>query len=77
MVEIVLSAFRDWYVTLWDTIDVDQLLERCKTLNKEVKTLNRAVRLYDVYKYAPHQRSHISKDHHFFSVHMCIAGISK
>ncbi len=48
----MLSTFCKWYVTLWDNIDVDQLLERCKALAKDVKTLNKAVRLYDVFRCA-------------------------
>lgn len=49
MVERVLSKFGEWYTTLWDKINVDQLLEHNKALSKDVKTLNKAVRVYDVY----------------------------
>jgi hypothetical protein len=49
MVERVLGTFAEWYATLWDRINVDELMERTKALAKEVKALHKAVRLYDVF----------------------------
>ncbi len=43
-------TFRDWYKTPWDKIDVDFLVEETKKLSKDIKTLNKAVRNYDVYR---------------------------
>ena len=57
MVEHVLGTFREWYLTLWDKINVDHLLEQTKALAKEGRAINKAVRLYDVYKCAPSQKS--------------------
>lgn len=51
MIERVLGTFSEWYSMLWDKIDVDMLLEKTKTLSKDTKTLNKATRLYDVYRY--------------------------
>ena len=56
MVERVLGVFAEWYATLWDRINVDELMERTKTLAREVKALNKAVRLYDVFGWAPYCR---------------------
>ena len=52
MVEGVLGQFGEWYRTLWDKISVDKLLEQTKVLAKDVKGLNKAVRLYDVFRRA-------------------------
>lgn len=57
MVEHVLGTFGEWYLTLWDKISVDQLLEQTKALAKDSKAINKAVRLYDVYKCDPSQKS--------------------
>ena len=55
MIEKILGTFAEWYRTVWDKINVDQLLEQTRLLSKEVKGLNKAVRLYDVYRWAhPH-----------------------
>lgn len=41
-------TFVDWYRTPWDKIDTDFLMEETKKLSKDVKTLNKAVRNYEV-----------------------------
>ncbi|GBF97683.1 flagellar outer dynein arm heavy chain beta [Raphidocelis subcapitata] len=46
----VLYTFADWYKTPWDKIDVDFLVEETKKLAKEVKSLNKAVRNFEVYR---------------------------
>jgi dynein heavy chain len=50
MVERVLGTFSEWYSTPWDQINVDVLMENTKSLSKDVRTLSKAVRLYDVYR---------------------------
>ena len=52
MVGAVMFTFTDWYATLWDKIDVDFLVEETKKLTKDIKQLNKAVRNYEVYRYA-------------------------
>ena len=52
MVSAVMFTFSDWYATLWDKIDVDFLVEETKKLSKEVKTLNKATRTYEVFRWA-------------------------
>lgn len=47
-----MGAFTSWCVTLWDKIDVDFLVEETKRLAKDIRTLNRVVRAYDVYRWA-------------------------
>ena len=54
-------TFTDWYATLWDKIDVDFLVEETKKLTKDIKQLNKAVRNYEVYRYALHM--HLSHTH--------------
>ena len=53
MVERVLGTFAEWHATLWDRINVDELTEHTKALAREVKALNKAVRLYGVFGWAP------------------------
>lgn len=50
MVSAVMYTFSDWYATLWDKIDVDFLVEETKKLSKEVKTLHKATRTYEVFR---------------------------
>ncbi|KAK9808985.1 hypothetical protein WJX72_007373 [[Myrmecia] bisecta] len=50
MVATVMYTFTDWYATLWDKIDVDFLVEETKKLAKDIKTLNKACRNYEVYR---------------------------
>ena len=51
MVTVVMGAFTSWCTTLWDKIDVDFLVEETKRLAKEIRTLNKVVRVFDVYRY--------------------------
>ena len=44
----VMYMFNDWYKTPWDKIDVEFLVEETKKLAKDIKTLNKAVRNYEV-----------------------------
>jgi dynein heavy chain len=46
----VMFTFNDWYKTPWDKINVDILIEETKKLAKDVKTLNKAVRNYEVFR---------------------------
>ena len=46
----VMYTFKAWYQTPWDKIDTDFLMEESKKLSKEVKTLNKAVRNYEVFR---------------------------
>ena len=50
MVGTVMFTFSDWYKTPWDKIDVEFLVEETKKLSKDVKTLNKAVRNYEVFR---------------------------
>ncbi|MEW5311809.1 MAG: hypothetical protein WDW38_003494 [Sanguina aurantia] len=50
MAGAVMFTFSDWYKTRWDRIDVDFLMEETKKLSKDIKTLNKAVRNYDVFR---------------------------
>lgn len=50
MVGTVMYTFNDWYKTPWDKIDVDFLVEETKKLSKDIKTLNKAVRNYEVFR---------------------------
>ena len=52
MASRIMGQFKDWKATLWDEIDIDFLVEETKTLSREVKTLQKAVRAYPVYKCA-------------------------
>lgn len=55
MVAVVMHIFGDWHATVWDKINVDVLVEETRKLAKDVKTLNKAVRGYEVYRCAPAQ----------------------
>ena len=46
----VMFTFTTWYATPWDRIDTDFLVEESKKLSKEIKTLNKAVRTYEVFR---------------------------
>ena len=50
MVAVVMGKFDEWQSTLWNDIDVDALIEATKQLAKDVRTLNKAVRAFEVYK---------------------------
>ena len=43
-------TFTDWYTTAWDSIDVEFLTDETKKLAKDIKTLNKNVRTYEVFK---------------------------
>lgn len=49
----VLSAFSVYYSTPWTLVSVDALLEQSRAMSKDVKSLSKAVRLFDVYQLAP------------------------
>lgn len=51
---VVMGAFSSWCATLWDKIDVDFLVEETKRLAKEIRTLNKVVRAFDVYRWEDH-----------------------
>lgn len=50
MAAVVLFTVKDWTRTLWDKIDVDVLMEEAKKLTKEVKTVPKAARSFEVYR---------------------------
>ncbi|KAK3254170.1 Dynein beta chain, flagellar outer arm [Cymbomonas tetramitiformis] len=49
-VSSVMFTFSDWYSTPWDKIDTEFLTDETKKLAKDIKTLNKNVRNYEVYK---------------------------
>ena len=57
MVATVMRTFADWCATVWDAIAVDDLVEAAKQLTKDLKTLPKPCRAYDVYRCAWLQRS--------------------
>lgn len=54
MVGCVMATFSAWHATLWDKIQVDELVEDTRKMIRDLKTLNKAVRGYDVYRRVPH-----------------------
>ena len=50
MVAFVMFTMQDWRTTKWETIDTEMLTEKNKMLAKEIKSLNKSARTYDVYK---------------------------
>ena len=50
MASSVIYTFDSWKVTLWDKIDVEFLTDECKKLAKDIKTLPKGCRAYDLYK---------------------------
>lgn len=50
MVAKVLGRFNEWYCMPWASVSVDALLEESRALSKDVKSLSKAVRLYDAYQ---------------------------
>eukprot|EP00898_Chlorokybus_atmophyticus_P007698 jgi/Chlat1/792/Chrsp104S01257 len=46
----VMDAFAEWRSILWEAIDVAALTEKARTLAKDVKSLNKAVRSWDAYR---------------------------
>ena len=53
MVGSVMGTFSTWHATLWDKIQVDELVEDTRKMIRDLKTLNKAVRGYDVYRCMP------------------------
>ena len=53
MVGCVMATFSAWHATLWDKIQVDELVEDTRKMIRDLKTLNKAVRGYDVYRRVP------------------------
>ena len=53
MVGGVMATFGAWHATLWDKIKVDELVEDTRKMIRDLKTLNKAVRGYDVYRCGP------------------------
>ena len=43
-------TFNDWSKTSWDKIDVEFLMDESKKLTKDIKTINKAVRNYEVFR---------------------------
>ena len=52
MVAVVMRTFAQWCATVWDAIAVDDLVEAAKQLTKDLKTLPKPCRAYDVYRCA-------------------------
>ena len=52
MVAVVMRTFAEWCATVWDAIAVDDLVEAAKQLTKDLKTLPKPCRAYDVYRRA-------------------------
>ena len=48
-----MATFSAWHATLWDKIQVDELVEETRKLIREMKTLNKAARGYEVYRCVP------------------------
>ena len=48
-----MATFSAWHAMLWDKIQVDELVEDTRKMLRDLKTLNKAVRGYDVYRCAP------------------------
>jgi dynein heavy chain len=46
----VMFTFNDWSKTSWDRIDVEFLVEESKKLTRDIKTINKAVRNYEVFR---------------------------
>lgn len=51
MVEEVLGAFEAWFGTPWGQVDVERLSDLAKDQLKALKTLPRAARSYEVFRY--------------------------
>lgn len=50
MISYVFFIFHDWRATKWESIDTEMLAERTKALSKDIRTLSKAARTYEVYK---------------------------
>lgn len=45
-----MATFGAWHATLWDRIQVDELVEETRKLTRDLKQLNKAARGYEVYR---------------------------
>lgn len=52
MAGAVMATFSAWHATLWDKIMVDELVEETRKMIREMKTLSKAGRGYEVYRCA-------------------------
>ena len=52
MIAAVMRIFSEWCATVWDAIAVDDLVEAAKQMTKDLKTLPKPCRAYDVYRRA-------------------------
>jgi hypothetical protein len=52
MIATVMRTFSEWCATVWDAIAVDDLVEAAKQMTKDLKTLPKPCRAYDVYRRA-------------------------
>ena len=50
MVAMVLGRFQEWQQMRWGTINVDFLVEETKKLLKDIKTLQKPIRVFPVYQ---------------------------
>ena len=50
VVAMVLTRFREWKAMLWGDIDVDFLVEETKKLLRDIKTLQKPIRAFPVYR---------------------------
>ena len=50
MIGAVMAQFEEWNLMLWDKIDVDYLVDETKKVQKEIKSLNKAVRNFEAFK---------------------------
>ena len=50
MVSTVMTTFEAWRATPWDAIEVEELMEAAKKMTKDLKTLPKPTRNYDVYR---------------------------
>ena len=49
MVQLVSSSFNDWKTTLWKDINVEQMDTDCKKFVKDIRTLDKEMRAWDVF----------------------------
>lgn len=50
MVSSVMATFEAWRATPWDAIEVEELMDAAKKMTKDLKTLPKPTRAYDVYR---------------------------
>ncbi len=59
MVGAVTATFGAWHATLWDRIQVDELVEETRKLTRDLKQLNKAARGYEVYRCGSRGRARV------------------